>query len=140
MDTRAPHYFPYFSRPAGPLMSFNSATLKRALPIRNRVLRMFLDEATLLVESTGVGSDAYGGYVRLLAVLRTQLVADWWLQWVAADDTGAIITTLVEEYGPLLESVPPNELHCYQAEQDIIREQRTNRTRPGVHWSDEQSS
>ncbi len=140
MDTKAPQYFPYFSRPAGPLMSFNTDTLKVALPIRHRVLRMFLDEAKLVVESTGVGSEVYVGYVRLLSVLRTQLAADWWLQWATADDTGVIITTLAEEYGPILASVPPNELQCYQAEQDIIREQRTNRTRPGVHWSDEQPS
>ena len=140
MDTKAPQYFPYFSRPAGPLMSFNTDTLKIALPIRNRVLRMFLNEANLMVDSTGVGSDVYGSYLRLLSVLRTQLAADWWLQWASADDTGAIITTLVVEYGPILESVPPNELQCFEAEQHIIREQRTNRTRPGVHWSDEQSS
>ncbi|MGO8947558.1 MAG: hypothetical protein ACLQUY_07825 [Ktedonobacterales bacterium] len=138
MDTKAPQYFPYLSGPAGPLMSFNADTIKKALPIRSRVLRMFLDEANRFVASTDVGSDVYVGYVRLISVLRTQLVADWWLQWAQTDDTGPIITTLVAEYGAILGSVPPTELQCFQAEQDIIREQRMNRTRPGVHWSDEQ--
>ena len=61
---------------------------------------MFLNEANLMVDSTGVGSDVYGSYLRLLSVLRTQLAADWWLQWASADDTGAIITTLVGKHGP----------------------------------------
>jgi hypothetical protein len=140
MDAKAPQYFPYLSRPAGPLMSFSIETIKKALPIRDRMLRMFLDEANRSVESTGIGSDVYIAYVRLFAVLRTQLAADWWLQWATEDDTGPIIAVLAAEYGPILESVPPNELQCFQAEQDIIQEQKTNRTRPGVHWSDEPSS
>lgn len=132
-------HFPFLSRPVGPLVAVRPLELWQANLIRKRVLRMFLDEANGFVESAGVGSEIYNGYVRLLYLLRTHLDAAWWLQWAKEDDAGPIITALATEYAPIMGDIPPNESELYESEQAMLKQQRANPAFQRMQWGQQQA-
>lgn len=127
-------HFPYLVRPVGPLYAMNENDLRKAVEIRRRVLRMFVDEADAELAPGDTGSLTYRSYLVQVAYLRMMFSADEWLRFEKMNDTFEIMLAIGEELVPLLSQVPQTEEKCWEAEQIVAAHMRHDLAQLGTSF------